>query len=282
MTSDPRALAERLRKLNRCRRCDCRDCGRDPAGDMHGHICTGGPNCVDTVPKLRAAITKRNLLAAQAADALTVSVNDEMLEALRPFARIEYRPEFPDDYIAPTGRPVPEANDDEPTFTVGDLRRARTAITKAQFAKGREWQPIESAPKDGTPLLLFARHVEATAPIIVIGWLCPGIGWIASSFAGQSVARLVPSHWMPRPNFPTAVSDVESAKAQQSPPKGWKLVPEEPSEEMLAEGDSAIPRFEAELDGSRLMGREGALACYRAMLAAAPLPTPSQPEENAP
>lgn len=52
--------------------------------------------------------------------------------------------------------------------------------------------------------------------------------------------------------------------------EGWVLVPREPTEEMLAEADSAIPRFELEGDGSRLMGRDGALDVWNIMVEAAP------------
>jgi hypothetical protein len=40
----------------------------------------------------------------------------------------------------------------------------------------------------------------------------------------------------------------------------------EPDEEMLAEADSAIPRFEQIGDFPRLMGRDGALEVWQAML----------------
>lgn len=44
----------------------------------------------------------------------------------------------------------------------------------------------------------------------------------------------------------------------------------EPTEAMLADGDSAIPRFEADAEtGARMMGREGALECWRTMIDAA-------------
>lgn len=51
---------------------------------------------------------------------------------------------------------------------------------------------------------------------------------------------------------------------------GFKIVPADPTPEMLSEADSAIPRFEADLDGHRVMGTDGALDCWRAMIAAAP------------
>ena len=51
--------------------------------------------------------------------------------------------------------------------------------------------------------------------------------------------------------------------------EGMAVVPVEPSEEMLAAGDSAIPRAELDEHGMRMMGREVALECWSAMLAAA-------------
>ncbi|CAB3928207.1 hypothetical protein LMG26858_06174 [Achromobacter anxifer] len=67
------------------------------------------------------------------------------------------------------------------------------------------WKPISSAPKDGTPVLLFARHVDATASTRVVGsFHNNGFGWIAQCYVGQPFARLVPSHWMDLPAFPDA------------------------------------------------------------------------------
>lgn len=48
--------------------------------------------------------------------------------------------------------------------------------------------------------------------------------------------------------------------------RGVLGVVREPSREMCAAGDSAIPRFELELDGSRLMGADGAADCFTAMI----------------
>lgn len=52
----------------------------------------------------------------------------------------------------------------------------------------------------------------------------------------------------------------------------WVMVPREPTSDMLAAADSAIPRFEEESDGSRLMGVDGALDAWKAMIAVSPLP----------
>ena len=65
----------------------------------------------------------------------------------------------------------------------------------------REWQPIETAPTDGTPVILFARAKTATASVPVFGWCLHG-DWIESCFTPNTPVGLVPSHWMPRPEFP--------------------------------------------------------------------------------
>ena len=66
---------------------------------------------------------------------------------------------------------------------------------------GMNWRPIATAPKDGTPLILFAREKTATASAPVIGWCIEG-EWIECCFAPNQPVGLVPSHWMPRPKFP--------------------------------------------------------------------------------
>lgn len=66
------------------------------------------------------------------------------------------------------------------------------------------WRDIATAPKDGTPVLLFARHVDAKASTRVVGAFNPDYGWIAQSYRGQSVARLVPSLWADLLPFPGA------------------------------------------------------------------------------
>lgn len=47
---------------------------------------------------------------------------------------------------------------------------------------------------------------------------------------------------------------------------GWALVPREATPEMLAAADSAIPRFEPDENGHRLMGVDGAADAFSAML----------------
>jgi hypothetical protein len=53
---------------------------------------------------------------------------------------------------------------------------------------------------DGTPLLLFARCRHAEAPIRLVGWYIPTLGWIETSFTRP--VGIVPYRWMPLPEFP--------------------------------------------------------------------------------
>ncbi|CDY76128.1 hypothetical protein BGLT_05200 [Caballeronia glathei] len=78
----------------------------------------------------------------------------------------------------------------------------RVAYEHAARDATPKWRPIDSAPMDGTPLMLFARHVDAEAPIRVVGWYIDGEGWIDSAFRPNRPQRLAPSHWMPLLEFP--------------------------------------------------------------------------------
>ena len=61
-----------------------------------------------------------------------------------------------------------------------------------------KWQPIETAPKDGTWILLYDEQ-----DVIEVGWWesfdCPGGG----AMIGWCVDRVThPTHWMPLPEPP--------------------------------------------------------------------------------
>lgn len=64
------------------------------------------------------------------------------------------------------------------------------------------WQPIETAPCDGTPVLLFARAKRATASVICVGWHNSYSGWLEFCFSPNSPCGIVPTHWQPLPEFP--------------------------------------------------------------------------------
>jgi hypothetical protein len=57
-----------------------------------------------------------------------------------------------------------------------------------------DWQPIETAPKDGTPILVY----EKNAGIVVMFYLTGSFRDIVSI----ATLRYEASHWMPLPDAP--------------------------------------------------------------------------------
>lgn len=66
-----------------------------------------------------------------------------------------------------------------------------------------EWKPIESAPKDGSDILLFATAIPSGKPFIVVGFMGPS-GWSTrlSNREGNDIL-IKPTHWMALPLPPT-------------------------------------------------------------------------------
>jgi hypothetical protein len=68
-----------------------------------------------------------------------------------------------------------------------------------------EWQPIEAAPKDGTPILVVTRSGQ-----YVVTWLTEGetdqnfTGWYVTDnkHGPFSLRGYAPTHWMPLPTPP--------------------------------------------------------------------------------
>ena len=68
-----------------------------------------------------------------------------------------------------------------------------------------DWQPIETAPKDGTPFLAFAQttpsgNVRAPSKHITVAYHTRWAGWV--SIDGHYGVR--PTHWMPLPPPPSS------------------------------------------------------------------------------
>jgi len=67
-----------------------------------------------------------------------------------------------------------------------------------------DWKPIETAPKDGTPILACWAGCQYDPAVMhceddLFGFLTKDVGFILpSEFVGQ------PTHWMPLPRAPTS------------------------------------------------------------------------------
>jgi hypothetical protein len=77
--------------------------------------------------------------------------------------------------------------------TIDQLRATNTELLEALHAA--EWQPISTAPKDGTRIMLWLDG-PIRAPKAVFGRLDKG-GWVTE---GSGLAK--PTHWMPVPEPP--------------------------------------------------------------------------------
>lgn len=86
----------------------------------------------------------------------------------------------------------------------------------AEDGSGARWQPIDSAPMDGTPVLLLARCKFATAPVRVIGWGYDG-QWAEMTFCGNMPVGLEPTHWMPLPDAPQSPRATINSAAPTGP-----------------------------------------------------------------
>lgn len=76
------------------------------------------------------------------------------------------------------------------------------------------WQPIETAPKDGTCILVFPA-IFSGQTVAIASWdrdehsRKPRPFWRHDSFAGVSMSRAnQPTHWMSMPEPPTITDHV--------------------------------------------------------------------------
>lgn len=86
-------------------------------------------------------------------------------------------------------------------FTPDDLARFRAACRAEALEEAAQWQPIETAPNDGTEFLAYRRGKVATAYRVPRDdcemWVFGG-----SSAAVEHFPSIKPTHWMPLPQPP--------------------------------------------------------------------------------
>jgi len=79
------------------------------------------------------------------------------------------------------------------------LTDARAAVTAYLAEAGDGWMPIETAPKDGTKILLWPGYLMGGDPMS--GWWARLAGkWVS---AGEPF-EVAPTHWRPLPAPPAA------------------------------------------------------------------------------
>ena len=66
------------------------------------------------------------------------------------------------------------------------------------------WQTMDSAPRDGTRVLLIASIVPLEAKFYTIGYFMEPEGWTADNpFSSGGSAIVQPTHWMLLPEMPS-------------------------------------------------------------------------------
>jgi hypothetical protein len=71
-----------------------------------------------------------------------------------------------------------------------------------------EWQPIETAPKDGRKIVALSEDYPSDPHIVFWRNFPPGSyadgGWQVSALAGRDPVRnMIATHWLPLPEPPT-------------------------------------------------------------------------------
>jgi hypothetical protein len=134
--------------------------------------------------------------------------------------------ELPDEVLAELRSRPPLTNEGELVEVVGDLRSARINLiaSKGVTALGyldsaiaaleaaslvtKGWEPIETAPKDGTDILavIVGNHPQTGDPFIpeVVGWDADSAQWWNCMWCNYCDARAAyePTHWRPLPDPP--------------------------------------------------------------------------------
>jgi hypothetical protein len=76
------------------------------------------------------------------------------------------------------------------------------AALRSSPAREGEWKPIETAPKNGTAVLLFCQHPEA--PRITDGFYADEVGrWIDDDMLDVELRLGPPTHWRELPSPPS-------------------------------------------------------------------------------
>lgn len=146
--------------------------------------------------------SKGGIDASMAADPVAKAI-----AALRPFAELagaydnDDRPGVPDADFADDWRPSRLIS-----INVGDLRRARSALATLEAGSG--WRPIETAPKDGTRILVWdgkdgGQQTASWADDFEADGSGAWTDWVPVTLYSGSYLTYSPSLWQPLPSPPS-------------------------------------------------------------------------------
>lgn len=113
-----------------------------------------------------------------------------------------------DEQFEAPARAIRETDEWSPFLGYGDsVAFAKAALAAAEAAA---WQPIETAPKEGTGIVGSAWWKMADG-VYCLGWLAEGYfdgdDWAFASFDLDADEYSAPTHWMPLPQPPKEKGD---------------------------------------------------------------------------
>lgn len=83
----------------------------------------------------------------------------------------------------------------------GPVKMGVAAQVKAWNRRASPWQPIETAPKDGTPILAYTPEPRCiNGEIYALAWCNVYNAWIEAG--GEQWEDFNPTHWTPLPEPP--------------------------------------------------------------------------------
>ena len=81
-----------------------------------------------------------------------------------------------------------------------EVKRVLRDMAKRAIAAASEWLPIESAPKDGAPVLAFFPAADDDSRRMGAIWYVPQLEYWATDVIGRSAWEA--THWQPLPQPP--------------------------------------------------------------------------------
>lgn len=97
---------------------------------------------------------------------------------------------------------------DQFVVVTANSERGNQVENEADLEIGQDWQPIETAPKDGTRVLLLTEHVGVSIGFFGPKYSLYGINYGDDWGYGCSWRDSIqppPTHWMPLPDPPVSL-----------------------------------------------------------------------------
>lgn len=149
-----------------------------------------------------------------------MNLREETIKVLRPFANVAENDIGVDEADADTFIPMSMQYARARILIVGDLRAAAALLSRLEAGSGEEtgWQPIETAPKDGTPILISMLYADGDRFEHRVVWLPERRVWAVIVEGGKLIFFEAdrPTHWHRLPPPPINQEGGDAADQDRS------------------------------------------------------------------